>query len=98
MPDTNPPQGQIFPVPPEFAASALVNEARYRAMSEEAARDPDGFWAREAGRIAWIKAPTKIKNASFTGDVSIKWFEDGVLNASASCVDRHLAAHGDRTA
>ena len=67
-------------------------------MYERAARDPDGFWAEEAKRIAWIKPPTKIKNTSFTGDVSIKWFEDGMLNASASCLDRHLATRGDQTA
>ena len=40
----------------------------------------------------------RIKNTSFTGDVSIKWFEDGTLNASASCLDRHLATRGDQTA
>ena len=45
-----------------------------------------------------MKPPAKIKNASFSGDVSIKWFEDGTLNASVSCLDRHLATHGDRTA
>ncbi len=45
-----------------------------------------------------MKPPTKIKNTSFTGDVSIKWFEDGMLNASVSCLDRHLATRGDQTA
>jgi acetyl-CoA synthetase len=98
MPDTHSPDGQIFPVRPEIAAHAHVSEARYRATYEQAARDPDGFWRNEARRIAWIKPPTRIKNTSFAGDVSIKWFEDGVMNASASCLDRHLAAHGDRTA
>jgi acetyl-CoA synthetase len=67
-------------------------------MTEHARRDPDSFWANEARRIAWIKTPTRIKNASFAGDASIKWFEDGVLNASVSCLDRHLATHGDRVA
>ena len=45
-----------------------------------------------------MKPPTRIKNTSFTGDVSIKWFEDGTLNASAYCLDRHLATRGDQTA
>ena len=67
-------------------------------MFERAGRDPDGFWAEQAHRIAWMKPPTKIKNTSFSGDVSIKWFEDGTLNASASCLDRHLATRGDQTA
>ncbi|MBS0562267.1 MAG: acetate--CoA ligase [Proteobacteria bacterium] len=87
-----------FPVKPEIAEKAHVDGAKYRAMAAQAANDPDGFWAEEAKRIAWIKAPTKIKNTSFTGDVSIRWFEDGVLNASASCLDRHLAARGDQVA
>jgi acetyl-CoA synthetase len=98
MPDTQPVDVRVFPVRPEFAAQAHVTAEGYRATYERAARDPDGFWAEEAKRIAWIKPPTRIKNTSFQGDVSIKWFEDGILNASASCVDRHLATNGDTTA
>jgi len=98
MPDTHPIVAQIFPVRPEVAATAHVTAAGYRTMYERAARDPDGFWAAEAKRIAWMKPPTKIKNTSFTGNVSIKWFEDGTLNASASCLDRHLATRGEQTA
>ena len=97
MPDSVQHDGQIFPVRPEIAAKAHVNEARYRSMYERAARDPDGFWAEQARRIAWIRTPQKIKNTRFSGSVSIKWFEDGTLNASVSCLDRHLE-HGDRTA
>ena len=98
MPDTHPIVAQIFPVRPEVAATAHVTAAGYRTMYERAARDPNGFWAAEAKRIAWMKPPTKIKNTSFTGNVSIKWFEDGTLNASASCLDRHLATRGEQTA
>jgi acetyl-CoA synthetase len=99
MPDTQQPvEARVFPVRPEFAAQAHVTADGYRATYDRAARDPDGFWAEEAKRIAWIKPPTRIKNTSFQGDVSIKWFEDGILNASASCVDRHLASNGDTTA
>ena len=89
---------QIFPVRADFAAKAYVDQAGYRSRYERASRDPNEYWAEEAKRIAWMKAPTKIKNTSFAGDVSIKWFEDGVLNASASCLDRHAAAHPDRVA
>ncbi len=89
----------LIAVKPEIAAKAHVDAARYRAMYDAAAKDPDGFWAQEAKRIAWIKAPSKIKNVDFTGNVAIKWFEDGVLNASASCLDRHIAAgRGDQVA
>jgi acetyl-CoA synthetase len=98
MSDTHASGDQLFPVRAEFASHSWVNEAGYRARYERAARDPDGYWAEEAKRIAWMKPPTKIKNTSFNGPVSIKWFEDGTLNASVSCLDRHLAEHGDQTA
>ena len=62
-------------------------------------QDPDAFWAEEAKRIHWYKAPTKIKNVSFgPGDVSIKWFEDGVTNVAYNCVDRHLEKRANQTA
>ena len=59
---------------------------------------PKRFWAEQAKRLDWIKFPTKIKNTSFTGNLENKWFEDGVLNASATCLDRHLAERGDQVA
>jgi acetyl-CoA synthetase len=96
--DNAPTREQVFSVPSEFAKTAHVNAAGYREAYEQAASDPDAFWAKEAKRLAWITFPKKIKNTSFTGDVSIKWFEDGVLNASVSCLDRHLAERGDATA
>ena len=88
----------LIAVKPEIAAKALVDAAKYRAMCQQADADPDGFWRAEADRIAWMKRPTRIKNVDFTGAVSIKWFEDGVLNASVSCLDRHLATRGDQVA
>jgi acetyl-CoA synthetase len=88
----------VVKVMPESAAHTLVDRARYDDMVARAAADPDTFWAAEKDRIDWITKPTKIKNTSFTGDVSIKWFEDGVLNASANCLDRHLATRGDQVA
>ena len=88
----------LIAVKPEIAAKALVDAAKYKAMCQQADADPDTFWRAEADRIAWMKRPTRIKNVDFTGDVSIKWFEDGVLNASVSCLDRHLATRGDQVA
>ncbi|KAA2213948.1 acetate--CoA ligase [Teichococcus oryzae] len=88
----------VIPVKPDLAAGSRFDAARRAEMAERAARDPDGFWREEAGRIAWMTTPTRIKNASFEGDVSIKWFEDGVLNASVSCLDKHLAERGDQVA
>jgi acetyl-CoA synthetase len=98
MPDVHPADGQVFPVKPEIAARAHISPARYQDMFERAARDPEGFWAEQSRRIAWIKPPSRIKNTSFTGNVSIKWFEDGTLNASAACLDQHLPTRGDQTA
>jgi len=90
---------QIFAVKPEIAAKAHIDAERYHAMAARAAEDPNGFWAEEAAkRVQWIKRPGIIKNTSFTGDVSIKWFEDGVLNITETCLDRHLAERGDQVA
>ena len=75
-----------------------MSETQRVAMHDAATKDPDAFWRDEVTRIAWMKAPTKIKNTDFNGNVSIKWFEDGVLNASVSCLDRHLATRGDQVA
>jgi acetyl-CoA synthetase len=89
---------EIVPVDPEIAARALLDKAGYENMAARAAADPEAFWAKECGRLDWIRPPSRIKNTSFTGNVSIKWFEDGVLNASANCLDRHLKERGDQVA
>ncbi|MCA3285227.1 MAG: acetate--CoA ligase [Roseomonas sp.] len=89
---------ELIALKPEIVAKARVTEAQRAAMYDAAAKDPDAFWRDEAKRITWMKAPTKIKNTDFNGNVSIKWFEDGVLNASVSCLDRHLATRGDQVA
>ncbi|TNE39236.1 MAG: acetate--CoA ligase [Sphingomonadales bacterium] len=89
----------IYPVPAEWAANAKINAERYATMYEEASRDPEKFWTREAARIDWIKPFTKVKNTSFNeADFGIKWFEDGQLNIAANCIDRHAATRGDDVA
>lgn len=61
--------------------------------------DPDGFWLEQATQLDWIEAPTKAGDWSFQEkDFHVRWFDDGVLNVSANCLDRHLAQHGDRVA
>jgi acetyl-CoA synthetase len=92
------PDDSLFPVKPEIAARAHVNAEKYKAMYAQALNDPAGFWAEQCRRIAWMKAPTKILGGNFNGDVHVKWFEDGALNASASCLDRHLATRANQTA
>ena len=90
---------KIYDVPPAWTKRAFVDEAKYNEMYARSIKDPNGFWAEQAKRLDWIKAPSKIKNTSFDPhNVSIKWFEDGKLNVSYNCVDRHLAKRGDQTA
>ena len=89
----------VYPVNQEIAATAHVNDEQYREMYQQSVINPEGFW-REHGQIVdWIKPFTKVKHTSFdTGHVSVKWFEDGTLNVSANCIDRHLATRGDQPA
>ncbi len=92
------PDDRLIAIKPEIAAHAYVNAARHADMTAAAAADPAAYWAKEAGRIAWMTPPTQIKDVSFNGDVHIRWYADGVLNASVSCLDRHLATKGDDVA
>ena len=90
---------KIYDVPPEWKKRAYIDAAKYQEMYARSLKDPNGFWAEQAKRLDWYKAPSKIKNSSFApGNVSIKWFEDGVLNASYNCIDRHLAKRANQTA
>ncbi len=89
---------ELFPVPANIAKSALIDAAKYKSMYDRSVADPAGFWGEAGKRIDWIKPYTKVKNTSFTGDVPIKWYEDGTLNVSANCLDRHLAKRGDQIA
>jgi acetyl-CoA synthetase len=88
-----------FPPSKEMAENAHVNAERYAEMYAASSNDPDAFWGEHGKRLDWSKPYTKVKNANFNlGEVSIKWFEDGELNVSTNCVDRHVATRGDQTA
>jgi acetyl-CoA synthetase len=90
---------KIYDVPADWKGRAFVDEAKYQAMYNRSVAAPDAFWAEEAKRLDWYTFPTRIKNTSFgPGNVSIKWFEDGVLNAAYNCIDRHLDKRGDQVA
>jgi acetyl-CoA synthetase len=89
----------VHPVPSEWAASAKINAERYDAMYAQSLSDPEGFWRKEAQRLDWMTPFTKVKNTSFNeADFGIKWFEDGALNVSANCIDRHVVTQGDAVA
>jgi acetyl-CoA synthetase len=90
---------KIYDVPAEWAKRAWIDQAKYRQMYARSISDPNGFWAEQAKRLDWMKTPHKIENWSFaSGLISIKYFEDGVLNAAWNCIDRHLAKRANQTA
>jgi acetyl-CoA synthetase len=90
---------KVYDVPAEWAKRAYLDDAKYKDMYAASIKDPNKFWGEQAKRIDWIKPFTKVKNTSYApGNISIKWFEDGTLNACYNCVDRHLAKRGDQTA
>ncbi|WP_420961432.1 acetate--CoA ligase [Brucella sp. IR073] len=89
---------KIYPVLPDAKANTLIDDATYQEWYRESVENPEGFWAKHGKRIDWSKPFTKVKNTSFTGDVSIKWFEDGETNVSYNCIDRHLKKRGDQVA
>ena len=90
---------KIYEVPAAWKSRAFIDDAKYKDMYARSIKDPNGFWGDEAKRLDWIKKPTKVKNTTYDPhNVSIKWFEDGTLNASYNCVDRHLAKRGDQIA
>jgi acetyl-CoA synthetase len=93
MPDTS-----VIPVPAKVAANAWTDEAGYFKLYEESIANPEKFWGEQGKRLHWVKPYTRVKNTSYTGDVSIKWYEDGTLNAAYNCIDRHLQTRADQTA
>jgi acetyl-CoA synthetase len=90
---------KIYDVPAEWAKRAYVDNAKYEAMYAQSIKDPNGFWAEQAKRVDWIKPFTMVKDTSYDPrNVSIRWFEDGVLNIAHNCIDRHLDKRGDQVA
>ena len=90
---------KIYDVSAEWKQRGFINEAKYQEMYQRSVKDPNGFWAEQAKRIDWIKPFHKVKNTSYAPDnVSIKWFEDGTLNAAYNCIDRHLPKRAKQTA
>jgi acetyl-CoA synthetase len=90
---------KIYDVPADWQKRAFLDDAKYKEMYARSIKDPNGFWAEQAKRIDWIKPFSKVKNISYApGNISIKWFEDGTLNACFNCVDRHVAKRGNQTA
>jgi acetyl-CoA synthetase len=92
-------EAHVYPVTAEFAKNAHIDKAKYEDMYGASIDDSEAFWADHGKRIDWIKPYTKVRDVNFkTPGVSIKWFYDGTLNASANCLDRHLETRGDQIA
>src|ERR1700754_1482656 len=91
--------GEVFPVPEEWAAKAHMNAEAYEAAVKRVATDPQGYWPDIGRRLDWITPFAEAKDVSFDkADFHVRWFADGVLNVSANCLDRHLAKNGDTVA
>src|SRR5687768_6613747 len=90
---------RIVPVPAGFEADAALKRADYDRLYAESVRDPEAFWGRVGQRLDWTRPYTKVKDTSYAvEDFHIRWYEDGELNVSVNCLDRHLAERGDKTA
>ena len=88
----------VVSAPKNFTQDANITLDNYNRLYDQSVNDPDRFWGNIGQRITWFKDYNKVKNASFDGDVSIKWYEDGTLNACYNCLDRHLNTKPDNVA
>ncbi|MGL6512754.1 acetate--CoA ligase [Aeromonas hydrophila] len=92
-------ESKVYPVKAHISNGALLDKTGYEAMYRASVQDPDAFWGEQGKILDWMKPYTRVKNTSYDpGHVSIKWYEDGLLNVSANCLDRHLAQRGDKVA
>ncbi|HEY5338204.1 MAG TPA: acetate--CoA ligase [Rhizomicrobium sp.] len=88
----------LIPVSKAAKEHTFIDRAKYDAMYAESVNDPDAFWREQAHRLDWIVPFTKVKNVSWQPeDLHIKWFEDGFLNVTVNCIDRHLEKRGQQT-
>ncbi|WP_119269908.1 acetate--CoA ligase [Taklimakanibacter deserti] len=92
------PEAHVHKVQPAWKKRALIDNATYLAWYAESIKNPERFWGKHGKRIDWSKPYRKVKNTSFNHEVSIRWFEDGELNVSYNCIDRHLKTRGSQTA
>jgi acetyl-CoA synthetase len=85
----------VFPPPPKFAAKSYIGSPeKYQQMYDRSIKDSHNFWMEQANELQWSKKPTKT--LKYTWDTKKRviehtWFEDGELNVSVNCLDRHLS-------
>ncbi|WP_333588049.1 acetate--CoA ligase [Phenylobacterium sp.] len=91
--------GEVFPVPAEWARRTRMDADAYEAACARAKSDPEGYWRDVAARLTWSKPFTQVKDVSFDAqNFHIRWYADGELNVSVNCIDRHLPERADQTA
>ena len=93
--------GRTFPPAPEVIKHALINSAQYNSMYARSIKDPEKFWMEQSATLAWFKPPTHACKYEWNTDQRVikhTWFEDGELNVTVNCLDRHLAKRGNQTA
>ncbi len=89
----------LYPVSPEAAAHTWLDEATYKAWYARSIKDPVGFWGDHGKRLDWIKPYSTVREVNFDpNNLHIRWYQDGTLNVSANCLDRHLAERGEQAA
>ncbi|MFM5790806.1 acetate--CoA ligase [Aeromonas caviae] len=92
-------ESKVYPVKAHIGNGVLLDKEGYEAMYQASVQDPDAFWGEQGKILDWMTPYTRVKNTSYDpGHVSIKWYEDGLLNVSANCLDRHLSERGDKVA
>tara|TARA_A100001015_G_scaffold301559_1_gene388542 strand:- start:51 stop:1991 length:1941 start_codon:yes stop_codon:yes gene_type:complete len=90
---------EVYQPSDKIISSSLVRKQQYQDMYQFSVKHSDYFWQEQAEKLEWIKPFTKVKDVSFQApNVSIKWFEDGLINASVNCIDRHLSDKAEQTA
>ena len=78
---------------------ALINKEDYKKLYNQSITDPLSFWEEQGKRLDWYTPYTKIRDYSYDiNNLYIKWYEDGVLNVSYNCIDRHIEKFGDKVA
>ena len=90
---------RVFPIPPEMAHTALINEEHYLKLYHRSIADPEGFWREHGLCLNWSRPYTQVRDVSWDpSDLHIRWFYDGRLNVCHNCIDRHLEERGDQVA
>jgi len=93
--------GRTFPPSPVVIKHALINSAQYDAMYARSVNDSENFWMEQSTTLDWFKQPTHARKFEWNTDKRIikhTWFEDGELNVTVNCLDRHLKTIGNKTA